>query len=289
MTNERARRFVASAWTVEYQESRFPLSQKGWVLPAGNWEAFDPFLLMAEDWFKRGTFADHPHRGFQTVTYVVDGRLEHEDNAGGHDILEPGDVQYMKAGWTARHAEEGVQNDIAHTLQLWVNLPAEKKQEAETTYQNIYTEDAPTIDIEGGTVKVFAGDVAGHTGPMKAAVPITMTEITLKEGASYRHVLPASHNAFAYVLRGDVTLGEGDSARQLQKHDAALTGVEEEGGGESELLITSNHRRTKVLVYSGEPIGESVAARGPFVMNTDDEINQAFHDFQAGKFGPPSQ
>ena len=113
-------RDVKNHWQVTYQQNGYPHVQQGWVLSPDRKDEFDPFILMAEDWFKRGTFSDHPHRGFQTITYVIDGRLEHIDNHGGHSILDAGDIQYMNAGWAARHAEEAVDDDLIHTLQLWL-------------------------------------------------------------------------------------------------------------------------------------------------------------------------
>ncbi|KSU83548.1 hypothetical protein GA0061096_2826 [Fictibacillus enclensis] len=280
-------RDVKDHWYVNYEEVDLPAIQKGWVLPPGRWYDFDPFILMAEDWFKRGTFSDHPHRGFQTITYVIDGRLEHIDNAGGRDILEPGDVQYMNAGWAARHAEEGVDDDIAHTLQLWLNLPKTLKH-TETSYQNVYAEDAPSVSIEGGRVKVFAGETAGVNGPLNSMVPITLAEISLNQGAEYVHTLPENHNAFVYVLSGDVELG--DSRVSLKKHGVATLTFDNEGNekNNSGLKIKSNSRRTRLLVYSGAPINEEVVPYGPFVMNTMEEIKQAYRDFRDGKFGPPA-
>ncbi|PLR87775.1 pirin family protein [Bacillus sp. V33-4] len=287
MAEQILQRNVKDHWYVKYEEVGFPSIQKGWILPVDRWADFDPFVLMAEDWFKRGTFSDHPHRGFQTVTYVVDGRLEHIDNAGGRDILEPGDVQYMNAGWAARHAEEGVDNDIAHTLQLWLNLPKHLKN-TETTYQNIYSEDAPTVNFEGGSVKVFSGDIAGVKGPLNSLVPITLSEISLDNGVTYVHKLPETHNAFVYVLSGDMDFG-GNQVN-LKKHGVG-TLTFNDGGNEnntSELVIKSNSRRSKVLVYSGTPIKEEIVPYGPFVMNTMEEIKQAYRDFRLGKFGPPA-
>ncbi|REJ09174.1 pirin family protein [Halobacillus trueperi] len=278
-------REVNDHWYVQYQEMGFPAIQKGWVLPADRWRDFDPFILMAEDWFKKGTFPDHPHRGFQTVTYVVDGRLEHIDNAGGRDILEPGDVQYMNAGWAARHAEDGVEDDVAHTLQLWLNLPKDKKN-TETIYQNVYGEKAPVVPFDGGEVKVFSGNVAGVEGPLNSIVPITLSEITLSEGATFTLDLPENHNAFLYVLAGDVVAGENEV--NLKKHGVGTLSFNEKGEGTSELKLVSKKRRTKVLVYSGAPIGEEIVPHGPFVMNSMEEIKQAYDDFRKGKFGPPA-
>ncbi|WP_411815402.1 pirin family protein [Kurthia gibsonii] len=112
-----------SFWYPTYNQNGYPHVQQAFLLPPERQQEFDPFILLAEDWFKRGVFGDHPHRGFQTVTYVVDGRLEHIDNAGGYSILDAGDIQYMNAGWAARHAEEAYEDDLIHTLQLWLNLP----------------------------------------------------------------------------------------------------------------------------------------------------------------------
>ncbi|MFD1020938.1 pirin family protein [Thalassobacillus hwangdonensis] len=281
------KRNVDKQWYVKYDEVGFPSIQKGWVLPAGQFEMFDPFILMAEDWFKKGTFTDHPHRGFQTITYVVDGRLEHIDNGGGRDILEPGDVQYMNAGGGARHAEDGVEDDIAHTLQLWLNLPKEKKFTG-TRYQNLYGEDAPVVRFDGGQAKVFSGNVAGVKGPMDSIVPITLTELTMEEGASFTLDLPENHNAFAYVLAGSADIGEDPV--NLNKHGVATLSFNEEAPNDatSELKVTSKKRRTRVLVYSGKPIREQVVAHGPFVMNSMEEIKQAYEDFRNGKFGPPA-
>lgn len=280
-------RNVKDHWYVKYEEMGFPAIQKGWVLPVNRYYDFDPFILMAKDWFKRGTFSDHPHRGFQTVTYVVDGRLEHVDNGGGRDILEPGDVQYMNAGWAARHAEECVEDDIAHTLQLWLNLPKALKN-TKTSYQNVYSEDAPVVTIDGGQVKVFSGHIAGVKGPLDSIVPITLSEISLTEGTTYVHQLPENHNAFLYVLSGDVTVGENKV--NLKKHGVATLTFDEDGteANLSNLVLKSNNRRTKLLVYSGKPIREEIVPYGPFVMNTMDEIRDAYRDFNQGKFGPPA-
>lgn len=279
-------REIKKFWYPTYNQNGYPHLQQAFILPPERHTEFDPFILLAEDWFKRGVFGDHPHRGFQTVTYVIDGRLEHIDNAGGYSILDGGDVQYMNAGWAARHAEEAYQDDLIHTLQLWLNLPKELKK-TPTSYQNIRLEDTPAVQITNGTVRVYAGDIAGVTGPLKSLVPITMTEITLLKGATYTHVLPENHNAFLYMLAGEMTFGE--QAIKLEKTGVATLSFNENQGASltSELKITAE-TRAKVLIYSGVPIGEDVALGGPFVMNTQDEIMQAFRDLQHGLFGPPA-
>lgn len=277
-------RDVNRQWRVSYRQNGYPHVQQGWVLPPEQKEAFDPFILMAEDRFKRGTFSDHPHRGFQTITYVIDGRLEHIDNHGGHSILDAGDVQYMNVGWAARHAEEAVDDDLIHTLQLWLNLPKSLKTTT-TSYQNVYIEDAPLVPFDGGQLRVYSGEIAGVKGPMESLVPITMTEITLKEGSEYEHILPANHNSFLYVLAGSIEVGS--SRTPLHKTDVATLTFEETSEAKSTLRLKAT-TRTRVLVYSGKPIREDYIAHGPFVMNTEEEIRQAFRDYHSGAFGPPA-
>ncbi|GAE32205.1 pirin family protein [Alkalihalobacillus hemicellulosilyticus] len=280
-------RRVKNKWTVKYEEMSFPFIQKGWVLPSGKYEEFDPFIIMAEDWFKRGAFSDHPHRGFQTITYVVDGRLEHIDNSGNREILEPGDVQYMNAGSGARHAEEAVSDDIAHTLQLWLNLPREKKF-SKPYYQNVYSEATPTIEIDRGFVKIFAGQFGDIIGPLQSMVPITIAEVNLEEGASYQHQLPVTHHAFVYVLSGELELG--DEHTVLKKHDVAtLTMTDQASLSLDNCSIVARSRRVKLLMYSGEPIKETIVPYGPFVMNSEEEIKDAYHDYRTGKFGPAAK
>lgn len=279
-------RDVKDSWYVEFNTKRYPHIQQGWVLPPERQAEFDPFILMADDWFKRGTFSDHPHRGFQTITYVIDGRLEHIDNHGGHSILDAGDVQYMNAGWSARHAEEAVDNDLIHTLQLWLNLSKSLKH-TEAAYQNIYLENAPVVPFKGGRIRVYSGEIAGVKGPLNSLVPVTMTEIYLDKDATYSHILPGNHNAFLYVLAGEIEVGESKTV--LGKTGVAtLTFNEDENELRKSVLNLRAKSRSRILVYSGEPIRENVVARGPFVMNTKEEIHQAFEDFQNGLFGPPA-
>ncbi|MEH7441198.1 pirin-like C-terminal cupin domain-containing protein [Bacillus sp. JJ1122] len=274
-------RDIKDHWTVRYEEKDFPHVQMGLVLNPQRWRELDPFILMAEDWFKRGTFSDHPHRGFQTITYVIDGRLEHIDNHGGHSILEGGDIQYMNAGSGARHAEEAVDDDIAHTLQLWLNLPKELKS-TKTSYQNVYSETVPIVQIKGGSVKVYSGETAGVKGPLEPLVPFALAEISLSEGTEFSYELPEGHNAFLYILSGDLMAGTGETS--LEKSTAATLTFNDGGSGLSELRLKAN-KRSKLLVYSGKPIKEEVVAYGPFVMNSMDEIRQAYRDYQEGKFG----
>ncbi|MFT4417202.1 pirin family protein [Fredinandcohnia humi] len=283
----RFKRDIKDHWYVTYNKNGYPHVQQGFVLPPNRMKEFDPFLILAEDWFKRGAFSDHPHRGFQTITYVLDGRLEHIDNHGGHSILEAGDVQYMNAGSGARHAEEAVDDDLIHTLQLWLNLPKALKN-TKTTYQNIYVEDVPRVPFEAGEVRVYSGEMDGAKGPMQSLVPITMTEIYFIKAGTYTLQIPENHNAFLYVLSGELEFGSNKT--KLTKTGVATLTFKQDGDSESEseFFIKANSR-AKVLIYSGAPINEEVVAYGPFVMNTMEEVQQAYKDYHAGKFGPPAK
>jgi redox-sensitive bicupin YhaK (pirin superfamily) len=266
---------IKKSWSVQFNERGYPHVQQAFVLPPDLMNEMDPFIMLAEDWFKRGTFGDHPHKGFQTITYVIDGRLEHIDNKGGRGILGAGDVQYMNAGSGARHAEEPVADDIVHSLQLWLNLPASKKN-TDPFYQDIYAEDVPIQKTGRASVRIFAGS----GGPMKPLVPFTMADVTLPAGEQYSHKLEPEHTAFLYMLAGRCAFGAGETV--LEKGQAALL-------TKGEAIQIKAEDRSKVLIYSGEPHGDPIVAHGPFVMNTQEEISEAFIDYQRGKFGPEAK
>ncbi|HEX7192949.1 MAG TPA: pirin family protein [Thermoanaerobaculia bacterium] len=238
------------------------------VLEPGHWAEFDPFLMLAEDWFVPGTFGDHPHRGFETVTFVLEGEIEHRDNHGGHGVLMPGDAQWMTAGRGVVHTEEAGTNG-AHSLQLWLNLPRALKM-TEPRYQDLRGAQMPVVNDEGAELRIFSGTVHGTTGPALNHVPVTMVEIHLAAGTTARIDLPPSYNAFAYVIFGTL-----DAATETQVIWFEL----EEG----DVTLTA-HTPTHAILFAGEPIGEPVVQRGPFVMNSMNEIVQAYADYQAGRF-----
>lgn len=287
---KKANRVIRDHWKVQYKNPGYPHVQQGWVLPPDRMSEYDPFILMADDWFKRGTFSDHPHRGFQTITYVIDGRLEHTDNQGGHSVLHAGDVQYMNAGSGARHAEEAVDEDVIHTLQLWLNLPKSLKQ-TKSSYQNVLLEDAPVVELAGGSLRVYSGSAEGVTGPMDSLVPINMFEIYLRAGERYSLELPANQNGHVYMLQGEMTFGSEEAGSvTLGKTEAGLLSYDESAEDDkTDVLEITAQERSRVLIYTGKPIGEPVVARGPFVMNTEAEIEEAFEDYRRGRYGPSSQ
>ncbi len=254
---------------------------KNLVISPARPELTDPFLALSEDWFSSLGFNWHPHRGLETVTLVVDGVLEHGDNLGNVGALTTGDVQWMTAGRGIIHRELAFRDERAHTLQLWVNLPRQRKLTG-TRYQDLLAARRPVIDQDGTRIDLIAGQAGAVTGPAVNEWPISAAIITLEPGRRLDHVLPARDRAFCYVLAGQVTIaGQAVTAGQIAWSDPvpavrAASIALETGNGDTPSVV---------MVYSGEPIREPVTFGGPFVMNTEAEIAQAFRDFHAGKFG----
>ncbi|MDF5751491.1 pirin family protein [Spongiactinospora sp. TRM90649] len=244
-------------------------------------ELTDPFLVLSEDWFSSPGFEWHPHRGLETVTMVLDGVLEHGDSAGNAGVLTTGDVQWMTAGKGVIHRELAFRDERAHTLQLWVNLPGKRKLTG-TRYQDLLAVQRPVIERDGARIDLISGEADGVTGPATNEWPISGTIITLEPGRRLSHVLPGRDRAFLYVLDGRFTIaGRAVRAGQIAWSDPVpSTPV-------SSIALEAGDRETRsvVMVYSGPPIREHVAIGGPFVMNTQAEIDQAFRDFRRGGFG----
>ena len=245
----------------------------------------DPFLLLdefgtdrAEDYI--AGFPSHPHRGFETVTYMLDGRMRHRDNHGNEGLLTPGSVQWMTAGRGLVHSEMPEQESgRMRGFQLWVNLPARDKM-TEPKYQEFAPEHIPVAtSAPGTTVKVIAGVVGDVVGPIaQPATDPVYLDIGLAAGKAWEYRLPEGHNAFAYVYEGAVTLGLGDEARALEAQEMAVL-----GGGDL-LQLRAGSRDARLIVVAGKPLREPVARHGPFVMNTRQELMQAFVDYQEGRF-----
>jgi redox-sensitive bicupin YhaK (pirin superfamily) len=235
-----------------------------------------------EDWFPRGVFGKHPHRGIETVTYVLEGRIDHYDNLGHEGAILPGDAQWMTAGRGLIHNEIPAEGDTVHSLQLWVNLPASEKMTA-PRYQDLVGDAVPVRREPGAEIKVFSGSSAGVTAPTKNIVPVTLLEFRLEPGASVRQDLPADYNAFVVVLEGEGAIGE--ERRKVVAGDVAWL-TRREDASPSETLVAAGEKPLRALLYAGRPLREPVVARGPFVMNTEAEIEQAYADYRAGRFGP---
>ncbi|MGE8154592.1 pirin family protein [Pseudomonas vancouverensis] len=230
---------------------------------------------------RRGV-GQHPHRGFETVTIVYDGELEHRDSSGGGGKIGPGDVQWMTAASGIIH-EEFHSEDFAKTggtlemVQLWVNLPARDKM-ADAGYQTILDSDIPRIELKDGAgqLRLIAGEFDGRTGPSRTFTPIDVWDLRLKAGKLLTLDLHEGRNTALVVLRGVIQVNGLESVRQGQ---LALF----DRKGQQMTLETSED--AVVLLLSGEPIDEPIVGHGPFVMNTEQEIHQAFADFQSGRFG----
>lgn len=245
-------------------------------------DMLDPFLLLDEfrsdsaDDYIAG-FPEHPHRGFETVTYMLAGHMQHGDNHGNRGDLRPGSVQWMTAGRGILHSEMPQQeNGLMWGFQLWVNLPAKDKM-TEPRYQDIAPEKIPVVQPAPGVeVRVVAGSFDGATGPVSgvATAPIYL-DIALAAGAEISVPLPASHSAFAYVFDGKDALVAGET---LARSELAVLNK-----GDSVRLVGGD-APSRVLLVAGAPLKEPVARYGPFVMNTPEQIHEAIADFRAGKF-----
>jgi redox-sensitive bicupin YhaK (pirin superfamily) len=231
----------------------------------------------------------HPHRGFETVTYMIDGEMKHSDSNGGGGLISGGDTQWMTAGAGILHIETPpehlvVSGGLFHGLQLWVNLPRSKKM-AHPRYQDITSSKVALLSSPdgGALVRVIAGEVAGHAGPGSTYTPISLVHATIAPGASLTLPWRADFNALAYVLSGSGTVGE--QTRPITAGQLAVYGAGDSITVSASAAQDSRSTALDVFLLGGEPIREPVAMHGPFVMNTRAELIQAFEDYSAGRLG----
>jgi len=275
-----------------FEGEGFPVRRAFAGVPLG---ALDPFVHMDQmgevDYGPgepKGT-AWHPHRGFETVTYMIDGIFEHQDSTGGGGVITNGDTQWMTAGSGILHIERPPESlvmsgGLFHGIQLWVNLPSTDKW-VDPRYQDIGRDHVTLLSSQdGGTlVRVIAGGIGEHAGPGATHTPITMVHATVAAGARLDLPWDPASNALVYVLAGNGTVGSGQ--RPIESGQLAVLGA-----GGSIVLSGGNRQDSRsesfeVLILGGRPIGEPVAQYGPFVMNTREELVQAFEDFQKGRMG----
>jgi len=250
-----------------------------------------PFLLLDyggpvefDKTTKRRGVGEHPHRGFETVTIVYSGQLEHRDSGGGGGTIGPGDVQWMTAGAGVIHEERHTQEFASsggtmEMAQLWVNLPARDKM-TRPRYQSLTASNIPKLELpaDSGTARVISGELYGVRGPAKTFTPVNLWDLQLMPGSTVNLPVTDGHTVAVVVIRGEIRLtasGEtaGESALVLFQREGTSIGIEALSGA-------------RLLLMSGEPINEPIAGYGPFVMNSAAEIQQAFEDFQAGRFAP---
>jgi quercetin 2,3-dioxygenase len=249
----------------------------------------DPFLLLDEFKSAEGAdyvagFPDHPHRGFETVTYMLAGAMEHRDHSGNRGNLVAGSVQWMTAGRGIVHSEMPRQEDgLMWGFQLWVNLPAAHKMDP-PRYQDIPPSAIPQRTQDGATVRVIAGESGGVRGPVLGIVtePLYL-DVSVPANARFEHPVPAGHNAFVYVFEGEGEIG-GEGTSGGRRLETARLGVL--GNGDT-VAVKAGGQGVRFLLVAGRPIGEPIVRYGPFVMNTRDEIRKAVTDFQSGAFGEP--
>lgn len=240
----------------------------------------DPFLMLDE--FRTDEagdyiagFPNHPHRGFETVTYMIHGRMRHQDSVGNSGVLSDGAVQWMTAGSGIIHSEMPEQSDgLLWGYQLWVNLPAALKM-TPPRYQDIPSDAVVEYDSESLHVRVLAGNYNGHRATAKTLTPISYFDVSLEADCNFSHPVPDGHTALLYVYDGTV-LSSNDTPTEV------TTGTLAQLSLQGDLAVTAGPSGGKFLLLTGEPLNEPVARMGPFVMNTEEEIHQAVRDYQAG-------
>jgi quercetin 2,3-dioxygenase len=252
------------------------------VLHHGLQRRLDPYLMLdafgsdsADDYI--GGFPDHPHRGFETITYMLEGRMRHRDSAGNEGLLSPGSVQWMTAGRGVIHSEMPEQEEgRMEGFQLWLNLPGRTKM-CPPWYRDIRPDEIPEWRAEGVTVRVIAGRSHGVAGAVQreGTEPLYL-DLHLAAGASFEQALPDSHNVFAYVYRGG--LSAGGTPVPIQ-HMAVFANH----AGRDGVSLVAGAEGARAILIAGQPLGEPIAQYGPFVMNTQQEIQQAVEDFRSGR------
>jgi redox-sensitive bicupin YhaK (pirin superfamily) len=256
--------------------------------PTARLDHIGPFLLLDEmgpadnaPGEAKGA-PDHPHRGFETVTYVLDGEIEHKDSQGNRGLITPGDVQWMTAGAGIVHSEMPSQKIMsrggrAHGFQLWVNLPIKAKWHR-PRYQDLLAADMPIVDLEGGSAVVIAGHTHGVDGVADTFLPVNYLHLKVYPEEEVTVELEPSHQAFVYVFRGEGTIG-----RNRQPVSSGQMAIFDQEAGS--LTLIAGPDGLEAMIGSSEPLDEPVARYGPFVMNTREEIVQAFDDYRAGRMG----
>ena len=241
----------------------------------------DPFLMFDEfgsenkDDYIAG-FPPHPHRGIETVTYMLAGRFKHEDSTGSKGEMGPGSVQWMTAAGGIIHSEMPIMKEgKLHGFQLWVNMPAKLKM-SKPSYQNIDPKNIPEFKDQEKKIKIIAGKFQNKTGPAKGFVEPIYLDIELKKGKNFIYTIPSSHNVFIYLVAGEIKIG---SEAHGKLKNSTLINLKN-----GDKLEISAVEKSKFLVIAGKPINEPIARGGPFVMNTKKEILKAVQDYHSGNF-----
>ncbi len=280
---------------LQVTNAKTTLEGEGFVVhrafPNGSLREVDPFLLLDEmgpieiSAGEAKGAPDHPHRGFETVTYMIDGVFEHKDSQGNSGKIKTGDIQWMTAGSGVIHSEMpekefSQKGGTLHGFQLWVNLPKKDKM-MNPRYQDLPANKIPIAQKDGVKVKVIAGESMGEKAIIDTRTPIMYLHFTLQPNAKVTQTIPQNYNAFAYVINGKGLFGD----KQISAHKEQIVLFEQDG---NEITIKASNEISSsldVLLIAGIPLGEPVVRYGPFVMNTEDEIKQAIQDYNTGKMG----
>jgi redox-sensitive bicupin YhaK (pirin superfamily) len=295
--NRRIRKVVKSRATIEGAGVHLHRAI-GWGRP----EIYDPFLLLDDfrsdepDLYVKG-FPWHPHRGMETITYVLRGDVEHGDSLGNRGVITPGDVQWMTAGSGIIHQEmpKGDPQGAMHGFQLWANLPAANKM-TEPRYRGIASSEIPEVtDAGGAAIKVIAGSVGGVVGPVRDVVTSPeYLDVNLPPGKSFTHPTPRGHTAFAYVIGGKGAFCQKNDPYSYEEEGENYFDMERSrllgdrhlvlfGDGDG-VSVAAEAEPVRFLLISGKPIGEPIAWSGPIVMNTQDELRTAFEELERNTF-----
>ncbi len=245
----------------------------------------DPFILMDEEWMQKPQgFPPHPHAGFEAITYVLQGEVEHWNSRGDHAVARAGDTQWMIAGRGIVHSETPHGNGSVHLLQLWVNLPSANKR-LPPRYQHLPARTLPRWHEAGVWGRVIAGSLRGLRSPMPNTWPIVMADVRLERGATFREALPAGYNTYIYVLSGSGTLGiDGTAFRSGEVVN--FTSSDDQCSECIEFLAAE---AAQFVLWAGPPIREPIVSKDGFVMNTVAEIERARRDYDAGQFDPAAK
>lgn len=255
------------------------------VIASEELDHLDPFLLLDEfkndnpDDYAAG-FPDHPHRGFETITYLLAGAFTHKDSHGNEGHLKSGAIQWMTAGKGVIHSEMPEQADgLAWGYQLWLNLPAKLKM-TEPKYQDITAEDLPVVNQDGVRVKVLAGDYQGTKSPAQSFIPFDYFDLYLMPGAVFTQPAPEDRNAFLYVIDGKAKTGTAEEPTYVKPEHLGVFGP-----GDSVKIQAEGEKPLHLLFASAQKLNEPVVRGSPFVMNTVGELKKAFYDYQTGQLG----
>lgn len=239
----------------------------------------DPFLMLDYASFAPPNgFPDHPHRGFETVTYVLEGALKHEDFAGHRGIIRAGDLQWMTAGKGILHSELPTGDTVNKGLQLWINL-ASKDKLIEPNYQELQSKDINRVQKDGIDVRIIAGEAFGVRSPIYTRTPTMYLDVTMHPGAELHQLIPHGWNAFAYIVEGEGVIGDEGSSPSAAHNTLVLS------NGDGVRVWNKSGNLLRFMLIAGQPLNEPIVQYGPFVMNTHEEIQQAFEDYQLCKNG----